>query len=825
MKTFYLKFGAVMMGLALAGEVSAQNIAINSSGAAPDSKAILDMTASDKGLLIPRVVLNSNTDPISGTKPTGLMVFNNGGSFGGNGFYYWNGTTWYPVQGQSLPSATNKQTLRHNGSAWVASSGLTNDGTNIGIGTSTANSKLNVYDGGESATQTNFTQSLANAGVLITSDYTNGAYTPGIFWSTSNDNPTKPKAGIYLQESAAGTKMIFGTSTLYSNGITNSAMVIDDLGYIGIGTSTPAAQLHTTGTMKFENLGGSGNVFVTADNAGNISKVAMGSSSEIMMANGVAVPLSANAIENQTSSNQAAGFRINGNGIFNGGSVAIGTVSPNYNLHVAGTAGFDQYIYHNGDANTYLQLEDDNMRFYAGGRDFLRLNESGTDELVVNESSADIDFRVEGNGSLYALFVEGSTNNVGIGTNDPARSLHVAGDVRIDDLAGSGDRMVVVNSNGDLSTQSIPGGGGSGGWSTSGNVASSGDHIGTTNNKPLIFKVNNQDAGIIESNGNVFLGYRVSYNSGGSKNIGIGDDAEVSGGGGNSNSIAIGPSAQVQTSYGIALGRNTYINQQYGITIGDGSQAQGNSAIVIGKSAYSNGADGITIGTSSQAQASSSISIGENSYTSGSNSIAIGGGGSSTQAQGSSSISIGYRAYSSATNSIALGYHAQAQGSNNMAIGADLYNGDANTVAIGNSNINTTRLNGSYGTSYALIVGTGGSNGNGAYLTKGGTWTNTSDRNKKDNITAINYNDILEKVSNLEITRWRYKGTEEYHIGPMAQDFYEQFQLGMNNTSISTIDPAGVALASVKALNEKVKAQEEAIEELRQEIARLKSEK
>jgi len=44
---------------------------------------------------------------------------------------------------------------------------------------------------------------------------------------------------------------------------------------------------------------------------------------------------------------------------------------------------------------------------------------------VFNEGSADVDFRVEGNGNANALFVEGATDQVGIGTNDPARPLSV----------------------------------------------------------------------------------------------------------------------------------------------------------------------------------------------------------------------------------------------------------------------------------------------------------------------------------------------------------------------------------------------------------------
>ena len=46
-------------------------------------------------------------------------------------------------------------------------------------------------------------------------------------------------------------------------------------------------------------------------------------------------------------------------------------------------------------------------------------------EAVFNEDSIDSDFRVEGNGDANAFFVEGETDNIGIGNNDPADKLHV----------------------------------------------------------------------------------------------------------------------------------------------------------------------------------------------------------------------------------------------------------------------------------------------------------------------------------------------------------------------------------------------------------------
>ncbi len=43
-----------------------------------------------------------------------------------------------------LPSGTNGQTLRHNGSTWIGSSNIFNNGTNVGIGTTNPGAKLDV---------------------------------------------------------------------------------------------------------------------------------------------------------------------------------------------------------------------------------------------------------------------------------------------------------------------------------------------------------------------------------------------------------------------------------------------------------------------------------------------------------------------------------------------------------------------------------------------------------------------------------------------------------------------------------------------------------
>lgn len=75
------------------------------------------------------------------------------------------------------------------------------------------------------------------------------------------------------------------------------------------------------------------------------------------------------------------------------------------------------------DADTSITVDtDDQIDIRINGSDQIKL---ASDEVVFNEQSIDVDFRVEGNGDANALFVEGETDHVGIGTNDPADKCHI----------------------------------------------------------------------------------------------------------------------------------------------------------------------------------------------------------------------------------------------------------------------------------------------------------------------------------------------------------------------------------------------------------------
>jgi len=95
----------------------AQNIGINATGSSPDNSAMLDVDATDKGVLIPRVALTATNVSTPVTSPaTSLMVYNSATAGSGTtavtpGFYHWNGTEWERMISGNNVATTDDQNL------------------------------------------------------------------------------------------------------------------------------------------------------------------------------------------------------------------------------------------------------------------------------------------------------------------------------------------------------------------------------------------------------------------------------------------------------------------------------------------------------------------------------------------------------------------------------------------------------------------------------------------------------------------------------------------------------------------------------------------
>jgi hypothetical protein len=105
-----------------------------------------------------------------------------------------------------------------------------------------------------------------------------------------------------------------------------------------------------------------------------------------------------------------------------------------------------------------------------------------------------------------------------------------------------------------------------------------------------------------------------------------------------------------------------------------------------------------------------------------------------------------------------------------------------------------------------------------------GALTENSDVNSKQDIELVDGSNILEKLSNLEISEWSYKDAPKTrHIGPMAQDFYATFGLGHTEKGIATLDSSGVALAAIKALIEENSSLKERLSVLENQQAEMQA--
>jgi len=100
-----------------------------------------------------------------------------------------------------------------------------------------------------------------------------------------------------------------------------------------------------------------------------------------------------------------------------------------------------------------------------------------------------------------------------------------------------------------------------------------------------------------------------------------------------------------------------------------------------------------------------------------------------------------------------------------------------------------------------------------------------SDVNVKEGFEPVDRSTVLENLASLPISTWSYQdeGADVRHMGPMAQDFYQAFGLGADNTHIATLDASGVTLAATQELLVMVEEQAAQVQQLEAENQALQA--
>jgi hypothetical protein len=380
--------------------VEGQNVAINEDGALPDNSAMLEVTASDKGLLIPRMTeTEKNNIP---SPATGLLLFQTDNS---RGFYYNNGTSATPnwvrltsILEDSIP--TLSEVLNSGNDANAQS--ILNVGA-LGIGTAAPNYEFHINQ-------------PTGLGALA-------QMTESSFGTTANDGFVLGTFnGLALLANLENTPMEFHTNNI-------ERMRISAAGLVGINNNAPDSLLDVNGSARLNSLNinsaytfptgdGNNNQTLVTDGGGNLSWINVGDTfgNHIATQN---IRLNGNYLSNDGDNE----------GIFvdNDGDVGVGGITntfaqfsvydPTYpNLRI--TSGLTSSE-SNVQNSAVIEFSENNVANWETGG-------YGFQMRYIGNTNDRLQFRSAVNGvNDTNLTILRSSGNVGVGIDLPATTFHV----------------------------------------------------------------------------------------------------------------------------------------------------------------------------------------------------------------------------------------------------------------------------------------------------------------------------------------------------------------------------------------------------------------
>jgi hypothetical protein len=272
-----------------------------------------------------------------------------------------------------------------------------------------------------------------------------------------------------------------------------------------------------------------------------------------------------------------------------------------------------------------------------------------------------------------------------------------------------------------------------------------------------------------------------------------------------------------------AGGSNSTAIGLYALAFGDTNSAESTSSIVFGSGNQVKGAAGFSAGAGNRVCDTYGVAFGNKAQSGG---PLINGkcDPDSFNLRGLAAVAIGYNVTADQDHTTAMGKFASNNGFSGTFIWSDgSATASADTFRNTANNEFAARATGGF----RFRTNLGGTTG--CNLPAGsGVFNCTSSRTTKQNFAPVSGTDVLGKIRALPISTWNYtsEGAQVRHLGPMAEDFYQSFGLGVGNTSIGVQDLASVSLAGVKALEERtaeLQSKTAEVDQLRAEVGQLRA--
>ena len=112
--------------------------------------------------------------------------------------------------------------------------------------------------------------------------------------------------------------------------------------------------------------------------------------------------------------------------------------------YLAGCINVDEYIVHNGDADTYIRLQANNLNMVAGGKSAIKLDTS-TGNIQLNNTNEDLDVQLMADDGEVILHTDAGTNKVGINTTAPTEALTLIGNLTATGTLSAAGAIVTQN--------------------------------------------------------------------------------------------------------------------------------------------------------------------------------------------------------------------------------------------------------------------------------------------------------------------------------------------------------------------------------------------